>query len=161
MTCSEAGRLGGRPTLLTEELQQAVCSLIEETACTVYTACLSLGIPWRTVYFWEQWGREGRQPYERFAQAVMQARARCELGLVREFKQHDQNSQRSTQYYPFILERRFAGDYGNRGKVEDEVRQLPDTDLQTELEAVRSRVALDSGAGGRAPEIIEGEFTER
>lgn len=148
LTCREAGKKGGRPTKLTPELQDRICSLIEETACSVYTACISEGIAWNTVYFWEQWGREGRQPYKAFTEAVMQARARSELNHVREFKQADSLNQRATQYFPFMLERRFANDYGNRIKVTEQLAEMSDADLQGSLEAVRLRVAVAVGEGG-------------
>jgi transposase len=155
MTCSAAGKKGGRPTKLTPELQDKICALIEETACSVYTAALSLGVPWRNVYFWEHWGREGRQPYERFTQAVMEARAKSELNHVKEFKQADSLNQRSTQYYPFMLERRFANDYGNRIKVTEQLAEMSDADLQGSLEAVRLRVAVTVGEGAGTPALAE------
>lgn len=161
LTCKEAGRRGGRPSKLTPELQERICSVIEETACSVYTACIAEGIAWNTVYFWEQWGREGRQPYKAFAEAVMQARARAEIAHVREFKQADSQNQRSTQYYPFILERRFANDYGNRIKVTEQLAEMSDADLQGSLEAVRLRVAVTDGGGvGEAPALPAGDIIE-
>jgi len=144
----EAGRRGGQRSTLTDELCAAICALIEETACSLYTAGLSLGISWSTLYFWERWGREGKEPYQRFTQAVMEARARAELTHVREFKEADRDRQRSTQYYPFILERRFANDYGNRIKIEEAVGELSDAELEAQLAATRSRVSLDPGGRG-------------
>jgi hypothetical protein len=148
LTCREAGKRGGRPTKLTPELQDKICALIEETACSVYTAALSLGVQWKLVYYWEKMGRLGNQPYERFLDAVIQARAKSELNHVKEFKQADSLNQRSTQYYPFMLERRFPGDYGNRIKVEQQLAEMSDADLQGSLEAVRLRVAVAVGEGG-------------
>lgn len=166
MTVSEAGRKGGkktaerhpkradwgagRPTDLTPELSAALCAVIRETACSVYTAALAAGVEWRTVYRWEQWGREGKQPFVEFCQAVMQARAEAELDLVRGFKKADREGLRSTQYFPFMLERRYPNEYGNRVKIEQQLTELSDADLQTELARVRSRVALTAGEGGGA-----------
>lgn len=155
MTCSAAGKKGGRPTKLTPELSEKICALIEETACSVYTAALSLGVPWNVIYYWERWGREGKQPYERFTQAVIQARAKAELDHVREFKEADRSRERSTQYYPFMLERRFPGDYGNRIKVEQQLAEMPDADLQSSVEALRLRVAVADGAGVGTPALAE------
>jgi len=161
MTCSAAGKKGGRPTKLTPELQQQICALIEETACSVYTAALSLGVAWPTIYFWERWGQEGKQPYVGFAQAVAQARAKSELEHVREFKKADRQGLRSTQYFPFILERRFANDYGNRIKVEQQLAEMPDADLQGSITTLRSRVAVDDGARvGETPAFTTGDIIE-
>lgn len=167
MTVSEAGRKGGkkcaerhpkrdgwgagRPTDLTPEISAAICDTIRETACSVYTAALAVGVSWSVVYYWERWGREGKQPYAQFAQAVMQARAEAEVSLVREFKRADREGLRSTQYYPFMLERRYPNEYGNRIKIEQQLAELSDADLQAELARVRSRVALTAGAGSGAP----------
>lgn len=161
LTCREAGKRGGRPTKLTPELQERICALIEETACSVYTAALSLGVPWPTIYFWERWGQEGKQPYLGFAQAVMQARAKSELDHVREFKKADRQGLRSTQYFPFILERRFANDYGNRIKVTEQLAEMSDADLQGSIQAIRSRVAVADGeGGGETPALTTGDVIE-
>lgn len=173
MSVRDAGRRGGRKTAerypglpwckgrntdLTEELVEEICDLIYETACSVYTAALSLGLPWRTVCQWEQWGREGRQPYALFSQAVMRARAAAELDLVRGFKKADREGLRSTQYYPFILSKRFPNDYGDRSKIDEQIAELSDAELQAELAAVGSRILFAAQSGGEAPALpAEGE----
>lgn len=171
MTVSEAGKKGGRttaerhpkrdgwgagrPTGLTPEVSAAICAAIRETACSVYTAALAAGVDWSMVYRWERWGREGKQPFAQFCQAVMRARAEAELDLVRGFKKADREGLRSTQYYPFMLERRYPNDYGNRIKIEQQLAELSDADLQTELARVRSRVALTAGEGAGPAAVID------
>ena len=171
MTCKEAGRKGGKTTAeryperpdsgagrkptLTPAVVDEICTLIEETACTVYTAAMALGVPWQTVYQWERYGRAGKPPYAQFAEAVMQARAKAEVALVREFKQvdADPDRRRSPTFHPFMLERRFVESYGNRIRIEQQLAELADADLEAELAAVRSRMALDAGAGEGAPAL--------
>lgn len=147
----------GRPTVLTPEITAAVCALVEETACSVYTAAVSLGIPWQYLYRWEQWGREGKQPFAEFCANVMQARAKAELELVRELRALAKTGE-SSRGLEWLLERRYPADYGNHIKVEQSIETLTDDELQAERALLRSRALDAPGSGGRAAPALPEAF---
>lgn len=136
----------GRPTEWTKQIETEVCDLIRETACSFYTAGLSLGIEWRNLYRWEEWGREGREPYASFCQNVMRARAEAEIAFVRQIVA-GVASGANVQPLQWLLDRRYPVDYGTRIKLEQQLSSLSDDEIQAEREALRSR-ALDSPRSG-------------
>ena len=159
MTCREAGQMGGRPSsALTPKIQREICRLIEETACSVYTVALSLDLDWQTIYRWEQWGREGKQPYDAFCAAVMRARAKAEISLVRGLKNAAEGeNDTGVRANSWLLERRFPHDYGQRLKLEEQLATLSEAEIDSALTAARSRADTALGGGeGEASALAAG-----
>jgi hypothetical protein len=154
---SEQGR-GRPPSALTPKIQREICKLIEETACSVYTVALSLDLEWTTIYRWEQWGREGKAPYDEFCTAVMRARAKAEIGLVRGVKEAaGMGNDTAVRANSWLLERRFPHDYGQRVKLEEQLAQLSETEVDESLAAARTRAGAALGGGeGEAAALAAG-----
>lgn len=152
MTSREAGKLGGRPTLLTDRLQRKVCALIEETACSLYTAGLSLDVDPVNLYNWEQWGRAGRQPYRTFLERVMQARAKAELRLLRAYNTDCERGREGTngRGQAWLLERRFPEEYDNRFKFDKQLAELSPEQLDEYIDTC-------DAVFGESGEALEGE----
>jgi len=64
-----------RPTLLTPELSDQLCELLE-AGNYLETAAEACGISVKTVYQWLRKGAEGVEPYAAFVDAVTRARAK-------------------------------------------------------------------------------------
>jgi hypothetical protein len=152
LTCREAGKRGGRPTKLTPELQDKICALIEETACSFWTAGLSLGIVPMNLYNWDMAARAGKQPYRAFLEAVMQARAKAELKLLAEHRADCAQGKFGTagRGQSWLLSVRFPEDYDNRFKYD---KQLADLSPQ-ELDEYIATCDAQFGSQGA---VIEGE----
>jgi len=106
-------RQAGRPTKLTPETQRAICESIALSIPNKYAA-EEAGIDEDTFALWIRKGREGRTPYAAFYQAVTRARACAVKSLTVRVLGGGKGSSGSA----WLLERRFANDYGPRQKVE-------------------------------------------
>ena len=148
-----------RPTKLTPALSDQICAIIRETACSFYTAGLSLGIEWRNLYRWEDWGRDGKQPYADFCQNVMRARAEAELSIVRDLRALARVGE-STNGLQWLLDRRYPADYGQKVKIEQQISELTDDQLQAERETLRLRAFADAGCGGDETPVLEAHYAE-
>jgi hypothetical protein len=107
------GRPAGRPTKLTAEVQRAICESIALSIPNKYAA-EEAGIDENTFVLWMGKGREGRAPYAAFYRAVTRARASAVKSLTVRVLGGGKGSSGSA----WLLERRFANDYGPRQKVE-------------------------------------------
>lgn len=72
---------GGRPTLMTDEVQRVIVDSIER-GNYIETACLAAGIKACDYYNWQKWGKEGREPYRSFFETCARARAKAEQDLL-------------------------------------------------------------------------------
>jgi hypothetical protein len=106
-------RRAGRPTKLTPETQRAICESIALSIPNKYAA-EEAGIDEDTFASWMCKGREGRVPYVAFYRAVTRARASAVRSLTIRVLGGGKGSSGSA----WLLERRFANDYGPRQKVE-------------------------------------------
>ena len=111
LPAQKAGR--GRPTKLTPELEAAICESVALAIPNKYAA-EEAGINESTFELWMRKGREGRAPYAAFYKAVTRARARAVKSLTVRVLGGGKGSSGSA----WLLERRFANDYGPRQKVE-------------------------------------------
>ena len=107
---------GGRPTLLTPELQLIICGYIRQDTMYVEQACLKAGISKGSYYNWLEWGEAKKEPYAEFLDAIKEAEAEAELSLLRDMKK----SPRYWAMYMTILERRFPDRWGKRERVQHE-----------------------------------------
>ncbi len=71
----------GRPTLLTPETQAKIVAALEAGNYR-QTACTAAGIHRHTLQNWEKWGKEGREPYAAFLDALQVAEAKAEMALL-------------------------------------------------------------------------------
>lgn len=67
----------GRPSLLTDEVQEKIVAVVKGGSL-LETAAAVAGIGRRTVYEWLEQGAAGKEPYAAFAAAVHQAKAEGE-----------------------------------------------------------------------------------
>lgn len=98
---------------MTPETQRAICESIALSIPNKYAA-EEAGIDEDTFALWMRKGREGRAPYEAFYRAVTRARASSVKSLTIRVLGGGKGSSGSA----WLLERRFANDYGPRQKVE-------------------------------------------
>ncbi len=103
----------GRPTKLTPEIQRAICESVALSIPHKYAA-EEAGIHEDTFALWMRKGSEGRAPYAAFYRAVTRARASAVKSLTVRVLGGGKGSSGSA----WLLERRFANDYGPRQKVE-------------------------------------------
>lgn len=103
----------GRPTKLTPEIQRAICESIALSVPNKYAA-EEAGIDEDTFASWMRKGREGHAPYEGFYRAVTRARATAVRSLTIRVLGGGKGSSGSA----WLLERRFANDYGPRQRLE-------------------------------------------
>ena len=111
-----APRKRGRPTLLTPELQEAICAYIARDDMYAVVACALCNITEKTYYRWIERGRDGEEPYASFCQSIKEAEAQAELQLSRDMK----DDPRHWQMYMTIKERRFADRWAKRERVQHE-----------------------------------------
>lgn len=67
-----------RKTKLTPETQEAICQRVTLGA-TIPAACKASGVSWNTAKDWLRRGREGKQPYAAFVEAIDEAKAKWEV----------------------------------------------------------------------------------
>jgi hypothetical protein len=93
-----------RPLKLDEELQAAICKLIER-GNIVATACQANGVSQGKYYEWRQRGARGEEPFATFREQVDRAFAKAETDIVEEIRQAHSEKQRSNKALQFLLER--------------------------------------------------------
>lgn len=106
----------GRPTKLTPELQEFLCSKIRKSL-PLTTACDIAELGWSTFLEWMQRGDAGESPYKEFAGAVKKAK-----GEAQEFWIDILNSatvDKSINPAPawFVLERSDPANWGRKSEV--------------------------------------------
>jgi hypothetical protein len=80
--------MAGRPTALNDHLLQEITTAIRDGAYD-WVAAEAVGIHRSTFYRWLAQGEQGEQPYARFADAVLQARAEARRDAERRaFREH-------------------------------------------------------------------------
>jgi hypothetical protein len=123
----------GRPTRLTAAVQAAICANLE-LALPLKLAAEAEGIPEMTVHHWIESGKEGREPYAAFSEAVTRAKAKAAKNLVVRSLAGGKGSANAN----FHLERRFREDYGPVQKlVVESESDLTDAERQEQLEAFK------------------------
>lgn len=102
-----------RPTLLTPELERAICTSLRMGNFRS-TAAASVGIHRNTLANWERWGEEeGREPYASFLCAVEKAEAIGERRLLRNIRKGVDGWQSQA----WIMERRWPSRWSGRVRV--------------------------------------------
>jgi transposase len=106
---------GGRPTKLTERLQNRLIALIQQGNYRETAAALS-GISPATFHRWMERGAQGRHPYRAFREAVEHAETWAEGIAVRTV----QSNIRAGDWKAAMtwLERKFPDRWGRRNRVE-------------------------------------------
>lgn len=119
----------GRPTLLTDAVQASIVEAVRKGA-PVEPSCEAAGVDPSTYYGWMRWGKEGKEPYATFSQAVRRARAEAELELLGTAKDGDEagTSNGPAKCAQWLLERTRGNRYAARVnvKVEEELEGLLD-----------------------------------
>lgn len=144
----------GRPTELNAELAEQIANTIVDTACSFYTAALAAGVHWRTAWRWENWGRDGKQPFAEFCALVMQARALAEIGLLERMRQQWDDG-RDGRGVLALLSVRYPEDYGQRIKWEPVLAALSDAEIDDALAAADTADAGTVEGGEGAPALPE------
>jgi transposase len=103
----------GRPTKLSPEIQRAICESVALSVPNKYAA-EEAGIDEDTFAAWMRKGRDGHAQYEGFYRAVTRARASAVKSLTIRVLGGGKGSSGSA----WLLERRFANDYGPRQRLE-------------------------------------------
>ena len=88
-------RRRGRPTKLTPELQERVCTLLS-VGNTIETSCTLAGIHVDTLYAWCSQGEAGKSSrHHEFSEAIKKARASAEAHHIQRIYQGERNWQSS------------------------------------------------------------------
>jgi hypothetical protein len=95
----------GRPTKLSNEVEQDICAAIENGA-TLRASAEAAGIAYETM---NEWMKDARPRYVKFSDSVRRANARARTELIKQVKQHGRKDWRALAW---ILERRFKDEYG-------------------------------------------------
>jgi hypothetical protein len=102
-------------TLLTDEIQQRICAALAGNQFMATAAAL-VGISTKTVYGWLKKGAEGDPRYVGFVAEVEKAIAQGQGRLVQKIDAAAQ--QGSTADAKWLLERRYANEWGKKDRVE-------------------------------------------
>lgn len=117
----------GRPSKLTAELTDEICESLALGA-PVETAAEAAGIDHATLYRWIDRGIRGEEPYAALCEAVMRARAKAELDLLRSAAAGDEKgvSYGQARAACWLLERTRPTKYGQRInlKLEEAVSEV-------------------------------------
>lgn len=100
----------GRPTKLTDTVQQAIVSALR-AGNYVETAAQYAGINKQTVYNWIKHGEDGREPYKSFLDAIKKAQADSE---ARDVAIIAKAADTQWQAAAWRLERKFPDRWGRR-----------------------------------------------
>lgn len=154
---------GGRPTKLTPEIAERICSALRIGA-SIDIAAHHAGVHRDSIYRWLQRGeQEFKGAYAAFFEQTQRARADCQISALAIIKKASLAG--DVKAAMFLLERRFPGDFGPRNHHQIEARvdqKVSVEDARAELESVLSRFASpdspkrdpgepESGGGGAAP----------
>ena len=129
-----------RPTLLTDELSEKICTAARSGLTNEQIAKL-VGICPATIYNWLERGRAGDAGFLEFLEAFKKAQAECELRLVQTI-QRAANVQDNWQAAAWLLERKYRKRWG-RWRV-----TLPPVEVVAELMTATAGLA----AAGALPE---------
>jgi hypothetical protein len=110
MTTALRKKVPGRPPKVTAEITQTVANAI---AAGNYqrTAMQLAGISESAFYQWLEWGREGREPYKEFAEAIEKAQAQAEARNVAIIETAARETWQAAAWW---LERRYPDRWGRR-----------------------------------------------
>jgi hypothetical protein len=107
--------VAGRPTKLTPELQERLCSAIR-TGSYLAPACGHAGVDRRTLYRWLAAGRKARSgPLRDLYLAVRKAEADCEVGTVAKWRQAMPSH---PQEYRHFLAKRYPERWSEKRRLE-------------------------------------------
>lgn len=143
MTCREAGKKGGRPTKLSEEVGARICEAVAN-GWSQEAAAGAVGITERALLKWIAWGNQGKQPYVRFVQDLQQARAKNEGELLAIVSRHAQEDWRAAQW---LLSVKVPKRYANLVKHEMRFAAMTDDELDAYIAAAEAQILADSEGG--------------
>ena len=98
----------GRRSKLTPELQDKICALIRG-GNYMHHAAAACGLNQSTLHSWIAKGEDGKKPYDKFAEAVAEARGASVAALVLTIKKAATDDWRAASW---MLERGHVGDFG-------------------------------------------------
>lgn len=133
----------GRPTKLTPELQKKICDEVCR-GTSQETAALLAGIQERTLYYWIERGKAGKEPYLQFFQDLMRARAEHISALEQYWTRHAITDWRAAQAKLAALD---PARYASPIKHEIRFAGMSDAELDAYI-AAAERPALEAGEGG-------------
>ncbi len=133
------GRPLGASTLLTPQMTESICKMLEIAVPEKYAAEAN-GIHEDTLTTWKRQGQEGIEPYATFFRAVTRARAKAVANMhVRAL-----GGGKGSSGALWFLERRWWREYAQHQRVEitppDPVLAMDDDDLDEEIAEQRQRV---------------------
>ena len=132
---------GGRPTLLTPALQEAIATDVESGAKFEDAAVIN-GITERTLYNWIARGENGEEPFLGFFQAITRARAVAKLAAIKNVRAGVLPSKELSPDWKaeaWFLERTFPHDYGPNAVVHTKV----EGELNGALDRLQQNLAPD------------------
>jgi len=107
--------MGGRPTSLTDEVKDIICSHLANGA-TYQIACQAAGITRATAYNWKARGEAGEPKFDAFLDEVERARARFEVLCLQRLNALDEDGGRASgsvvRALTWLLERTRNDRYG-------------------------------------------------
>ena len=106
----------GQPTILTSEVQAAICASLRVGA-SKEAAAGAAGIAEKTLYNWINWGEKGDERYVAFLQAVRKAEAEVEQGCLQRIF-----SDSAWQSAAWVLERKWANRWALRKPTEEQTQ---------------------------------------
>lgn len=140
-------RSRGRPTRLTFEVQDRICTALR-TGASIEVAAHHVGVAKDTVYGWLARGeREGDGAHAAFAEAVHKALADCQLANLAVIRKAALGG--DTRAAMFLLERRFPDSFGRRDHhhINADVKQtVSHEDARRELESLLDRLPQPGAA---------------
>lgn len=120
--------MAGRPTGLTPAVQERILAALR-VGNTQRCAAELAGIGERTFYEWMARGQTGENPYAQLVQAIKEAEAESERYLVEQIRNAGGEAKQWTAN-AWMLERRRPKDWGKVERVELNVSQLSDADIE-------------------------------
>lgn len=137
-----------RTPKLTPEVQQKICAIITQTACSIEGAAAACDITAQTIYNWRSRGMvEGKGVYFGFFEALQRAREKSEPTLAACIARAAKDDWKAALT---ILERRFPDRWGNQITVIRRFQDMSDEQLDTYLAARLAEPGPEdeAGAGG-------------
>jgi hypothetical protein len=152
--------VAGRPCKLTDDLQRRLCDAV---AAGNYRrpSCSFVGLGYSTFLTWMAKGKKAaRGRFREFRSAVLEAEARCEVGLVAQWKRAMPENVQEIRHF---LSRRYPTRWSERGRLEltgrgggpirtrQAIESMPDAELHSLINELLGVTAAGGRRNGRAP----------
>jgi transposase len=142
----------GRPSKLTQELQEKICGALR-TGASIETAAAHAGVHRDTVYDWLRRGEEeAKGPHAAFVESARKAQSDCEMACLAMIKKDALNG--SLPAATWLLERRFPGQWGRRDRheVDATVKSTMEVTADDAVQELARLLAAGAAGGGTKPD---------